>query len=273
MLSGETELSGLLAARPELHDVLRSLDPAGDAADAPTLAAFAATLGLPVAAVIAAMSGELPAACARRAEASAIGTGATGTGAARTSDAEAEPEPAWLAGFDRATAPTIDVRPLIAARRDPFLAVIAEVARVPPGGGLIIEAPFDPQPLRRVLAGRGFATHARTEAPGHVRVWCRRAGDGAAEPSATATAGRNAAGRIWEEGDRVHVDVRGLPPPQPMTAILRLIDHGPHRGAIVVHHEREPVYLLPELAERGWSAEMLPGDGTEVRLLLRREGG
>lgn len=268
MLSGETELAGLLAARPELRDVLGSLDPAGDAADAPTLAAFAATLGLPLAAVIAAMSGELPAACARRAEA-----GPAGTGAARNVDAEAEPEPAWLAGFDRAAAPTIDVRPLIAARRDPFLAVIAEVARIPPGGGLIIEAPFDPQPLRRVLAGRGFATHARTEAPGHVRVWCQRAGEGAAAPAATAAAGRDPSGRIWEEGDRVHIDVRGLPAPQPMTAILRLIDHGPHHGEIVVHHEREPVYLLPELAERGWTIENLSGEAAAMLFLLRREGG
>lgn len=263
-LSAETRLAELLAARPELDAVLRSLDPGGDAADAPTLAAFARTLGLPVAAVVAAMTGALPEACARLAE----------TGAADSEGTVSEPEPAWLAEIEHADTVLLDVRPLIAAGRDPFLAVMTDAGRVPPGGGLIIDAPFDPQPLRRVLAGRGFATWARTVAPGHVQVWCRRTDAGAAADTLGAAADApGAAPRIWADGERLHIDVRGLAPPRPMTAILRLIDQGRHRGEIVVHHEREPLYLLPELADRGWSAETVPGAPGEVRLILRRGDG
>ena len=69
-----------------------------------------------------------------------------------------------------------------------------------------------------------------------------------------------------------HIDVRGLSPPQPLVAILRQVDRQGHDGrALVVHHDRDPALLYPELAERGWCAERIDGDPGEVRLRLRRE--
>lgn len=67
-----------------------------------------------------------------------------------------------------------------------------------------------------------------------------------------------------------HLDVRGLPPPQPLVAILRQVDlHGHDGRPLVVHHDRDPALLYPELAERGWWAERIDGDPGEVRLRLR----
>ncbi|HNU10792.1 MAG TPA: DUF2249 domain-containing protein [Rubrivivax sp.] len=67
-----------------------------------------------------------------------------------------------------------------------------------------------------------------------------------------------------------HLDLRGLAPPQPMLRILR---HLEQRGAdgrpLVVRLEREPVMLYPELAERGWEAEIVDGAPDEVRVHLR----
>ncbi len=66
-----------------------------------------------------------------------------------------------------------------------------------------------------------------------------------------------------------HLDVRGLPPPQPLVAILRQVDQQGHDGhPLVVHHDRDPVLLYAELAERGWWAERIEGDPGEVRLRL-----
>jgi hypothetical protein len=68
-----------------------------------------------------------------------------------------------------------------------------------------------------------------------------------------------------------HIDVRGLPPPQPLVAILRQVDRHGHDGrALVVHHDRDPALLYPELAERGWWADRIDGDPGEVRLRLQR---
>lgn len=67
-----------------------------------------------------------------------------------------------------------------------------------------------------------------------------------------------------------HIDVRGLPPPQPLVAILRHVDaHGHDGRALIVHHDRDPALLYPELAERGWQAEHIDGDAGEVRLRLQ----
>ena len=69
-----------------------------------------------------------------------------------------------------------------------------------------------------------------------------------------------------------HIDVRGLPPPEPLVAILRHVDSQGHDGrALVVHHDRDPALLYPELAERGWWAERIEGAADEVRLRLQAE--
>lgn len=73
----------------------------------------------------------------------------------------------------------------------------------------------------------------------------------------------------WREGQTVHVDVRGMVPPQPLVAILRLLRSMPP-GQVVAHLDRDPVMLYPELAELGWEALPIAGEAGEVRLLLRR---
>lgn len=80
------------------------------------------------------------------------------------------------------------------------------------------------------------------------------------------------AARRWRDADGEHIDVRGLAPPAPLVEILRLVDAAAAGETIVVHHDRDPKLLYPELAERGWSAEVVAGEAGEVRLRLTREG-
>lgn len=63
--------------------------------------------------------------------------------------------------------------------------------------------------------------------------------------------------RIWRTADAVHVDVRNLEPPEPMIAILQIIDSGEVESALVAHLDREPIFLYPELDDRGWSHEII----------------
>ena len=76
--------------------------------------------------------------------------------------------------------------------------------------------------------------------------------------------------RRWVEADGIHIDVRGLPPPQPMVSILALVESIRDSTPVVVHHERDPLFLYPELAEIGWTSERLDAPAGEVRLLLTR---
>ena len=62
---------------------------------------------------------------------------------------------------------------------------------------------------------------------------------------------------MWRTEDAVHIDVRGLDPPEPMVAILQAIDSGEVDTVLVAHLDREPIFLYPELDDRGWSHETL----------------
>lgn len=75
---------------------------------------------------------------------------------------------------------------------------------------------------------------------------------------------------VWNSADGIHIDVRGLPPPQPMVAIVALIERPETGDVVIAHLEREPVFLYPELDERGWACEPISGDPGEVRLRLTR---
>ncbi|MBP6251353.1 MAG: DUF2249 domain-containing protein [Rubrivivax sp.] len=78
--------------------------------------------------------------------------------------------------------------------------------------------------------------------------------------------------RIWDEDSATHIDVRGLPPPQPMVEILGLLRGLPRSAVVIVHHERDPVWLYPELVQIGWWADVVAGTPGEVRLRLTASG-
>ncbi len=85
-----------------------------------------------------------------------------------------------------------------------------------------------------------------------------------------------AGARIWRTAEALHIDVRGLEPPEPMVMILRLIDGGEAASPLIAHLDREPIVLYPELDDRGWAYEIIPsacGDaacGNEVLVQLVR---
>jgi len=77
--------------------------------------------------------------------------------------------------------------------------------------------------------------------------------------------------RRWTAANGVHIDVRGLVPPGPLVAIVALIESiGGDATAVFVHHERDPVLLYGELAERGWCVERVDSVPGEVLLKLER---
>jgi acyl-coenzyme A synthetase/AMP-(fatty) acid ligase len=78
--------------------------------------------------------------------------------------------------------------------------------------------------------------------------------------------------RLWHEDDGLHIDVRRLWPPQPMTLILRHVRQAPPGAVLIAHLDRDPLLLYPELLVLGWWADPLPSAPGEVRLRLARVG-
>lgn len=77
--------------------------------------------------------------------------------------------------------------------------------------------------------------------------------------------------RIWRAAATTHIDVRGLPRPQPLIEILQLVRQLPDDAVLIVHHDRDPVWLYPELLQIGWWAELIDGALGEVRLRVTRQ--
>ena len=175
--------------------------------------------------------------------------------------------PVWLAAaLDQ---PPLDVRAMLALGEDPLGAIMEAADSVGFGGFLVVDAPFNPSPLRRILAARGFSSYGRRMDAGHWRVYFHMNGAADWEHDSEVAVLEEGA-MVWREADGLHVDVRKLKPPFPMLAILRLIDDDAQLAALVVHHERMPHYLLPELAERGWSVARVAEEFQDVRLWLER---
>lgn len=264
-VTAETTIADALAGEPGLVDRLAEFSPLFRKLRNPilrrtmarlaTFADAARVAGVPLQALLDVANGARvqPPSCA-------AGAGAD----ARADAAPATPE--WVRTLDRAAAASLDVRPVLEAGEDPFAKIMAVVAKLAPDAALVLEAPFDPVPLRRVLVNKGFAEHAECLAPDHWRVYFLKA-SGAARPAAPSA---SAGPRAWRDAGTAHIDVRGLNPPEPMLAILRLLEEPDCGATVIVHHEREPVFLYPELAERGWRHEIVAGDPGEVRLCLTR---
>ena len=81
--------------------------------------------------------------------------------------------------------------------------------------------------------------------------------------------------RQWRSDEGLHLDLRGLDPPDPMVIVLRTIDSGEAGAVIIAHFDREPIFLYPELDDRGWTHEMIAsscggahcGDDVALRLV------
>jgi uncharacterized protein (DUF2249 family) len=152
----------------------------------------------------------------------------------------------------------VDVRPILEEGADPLGPIMKKVKALEPGRVLKIVAPFKPEPLIRLLEKKGFESWSETIGDESVHTWFyMRSRDRAIgsfeKPFAT---------EDWQtmldrhDGKLVTIDVRHLEMPLPMMAILEALESLPGGYALVVHHKRIPVFLLPELAERGWTCRI-----------------
>jgi len=76
---------------------------------------------------------------------------------------------------------------------------------------------------------------------------------------------------VWTEDGFTHIDVRRLEPPQPLVAIIKLIENNDVGDGVIVIIDRNPLLLYQELEQRGWKCEPLSAPPGEVRLRLVKD--
>ena len=182
--------------------------------------------------------------------------GACGCHAMAGGSGDAEPRPATLDGLRPVH---VDVREDIRRGDEPFAKIMAAVKSLGDDQVLVLRAPFEPTPLYDVLGRRGLAHWTERHEATDWSVWFYR-GEAATRAAAPAS-----------PADLV-LDVRGLEPPQPMVAVLERLDALAPGQTLVVVHERRPLFLYPQLEERGFvhdTQELEPG---VVHIRIRHAG-
>ncbi len=158
----------------------------------------------------------------------------------------------------------LDVRDDLRSGREPFSRIMAAVATMRDSDVLLLRTLFEPVPLFAVLAKRGFDHEARATAPDDWSVWFWRSSiaPSAAEPPTDVIA-------AIDLGDArsLVMDVRGLEPPEPLTRTLAALETLPHGHTLVQVNNRVPLFLLPLLAERGFTCDV--DESQADRVLVR----
>jgi uncharacterized protein (DUF2249 family) len=165
---------------------------------------------------------------------------------------------------------TLDVRPLLAAGQEPFNAIMAAVDALAPGQALRLVAPFRPAPLFNVMAKRGYAAADRALTGDDWEVVFTPV---AAAPADAGLAPGSAPDAVlWPDPVEV-MDLTGLMPPEPMVRILETLAGMAGGSVLFALLDREPMFLFPELAQRGaeWAGNFA-SDGRGYRLLVRSGG-
>ncbi len=166
----------------------------------------------------------------------------------------------------------LDVRPILAGGADPLEQILAHVAELPPDAILRIEAPFDPVPLRRLLAGRGYGSSSRQISEHHWQIFFKKQDT----PPLPDLIDLPDFPMVWRDGI-LEMDLRGLMPPDPLVAVLKVIESGrgwaDNNPVFTVWLSRDPIYLHPELVERQWHTEMIrqDSDGLLIRIIRDKE--
>jgi len=175
--------------------------------------------------------------------------------------------PAALAVVPDSRQVHIDVREDIARGQEPFARIMGAVKGLREGDVFVLRAPFEPIPLYDVLGKRGFAHWTESLGAADWRLWFYRdaAPGGAATSSAAPGSQAPAPGRL------VRIDVRGLEPPQPMVLVLEQLEGLGAGQDLEVIHDRRPLFLYPQLDERGFAHDTDEPEAGVVRILIRRK--
>jgi uncharacterized protein (DUF2249 family) len=175
--------------------------------------------------------------------------------------AVATPKPGGLVAIPTSRHVRLDVREDIRRGDEPFATIMGAVKALGADEALELRAPFEPVPLYGVLAKRGFAHWTQAHEADDWSVWIYR------DAVAPRAAGGSVPGPVART---VTLDVRELEPPLPMVRVLERLDTLAPDEQLEVIHSRRPMFLYPQLDERGFVHETDEPEPGLVRIVVRR---
>ncbi|POY35165.1 hypothetical protein C3K47_16420 [Solitalea longa] len=167
----------------------------------------------------------------------------------------------------------LDVRPTLAQKLDPFKEIMETVGKLGPEESLQLITPFEPVPLYSVMQSKGYICRTERISSNEVHSYFEPAQD-IKLPNQLETATEE---KLYDDetftavlkefkGQLQEIDVRDLEMPQPMLTILAALEQLPEDHALLVHHKKVPLFLLPELNARDF--EYLIYNKEKIDLLI-----
>lgn len=180
-------------------------------------------------------------------------------------------QPAFLKLLTSEKITELDVRSILENKQDPLPLISKTIKTISKGHALKLINSFEPTPLIGLLGKQGFESYTEEISPDLFATYFFRQDDKNREQLNLQRA-ENWSEYLEKYKDRmVALDVRALEMPGPMMAILDALDKLADESALYVQHKRIPVFLLPELNERGFDYRINEASEGEVYLLIFKE--
>lgn len=190
--------------------------------------------------------------------------------AAETDTVDKKQLPPFIENLKPENIRVLDVRPVLDEGKDPLSLIMKSIKDLPAGDALKIINTFEPTPLIKLLEKKGYTYYVDTVSDNEIETYFFKT-DGANETGITEPEKNSS---DWQETKERFteklkcVDVRQLEMPLPMHTILENLNHLEKDEALYVYHKRIPVFLLPELRERGFDYRISEISDGEVHLLI-----
>lgn len=189
-------------------------------------------------------------------------------------------KPDWLKYSPDEEIKYLDVRPVISSGKDPLEMIMKSIKENGQERIICIINSFEPIPLITLLKQKGFTSYVEYISPEEIHTFFRKADEKKDEVKPQKQTDTdsfmvnqrqfNALAQGYE--DRLYnVDVRLLDMPLPMLTILENLEQLPEQHALYVHHKKVPLYLLPELDERGFEYHICEVEENNVKLLIHHK--
>jgi TusA-related sulfurtransferase len=172
----------------------------------------------------------------------------------------------------------LDVREDLRNKLEPFEKIMNAVKQLNKEDTFVLHATFKPTPLLGVMKVKGFVHQIEQKAADHWIVTfvhksredllnTETASDAAADHTEC-----NAASEINEEaGEHLHLDNRGLEPPQPMVRTLSKLSHMQPGDKLTIHNDRVPAFLIEELNNLGYPFDVEEQEDGSAKVTIHKK--
>ncbi|MEJ7779619.1 MAG: DUF2249 domain-containing protein [Daejeonella sp.] len=170
----------------------------------------------------------------------------------------------------------LDVRPVLALKQDPLKSILNSISSLNQDECLKIINTFEPVPLISLLSKKGFGYYTERPDPETVITWFVRTATGKTDLESvpenpilcTADEEFERMVKSFSQDKLISIDVRELEMPLPMIRILEHLKILQSDEALFVYHKKVPVFLLPELKERGFTFFIQDTADNKVNMLI-----